>query len=124
VALNLKRKTWRKIGYGIFIPLGLWLAADYFGRGDQLRALALIIQVVGAILALPFVRLVRWPYSDASLVYSGILAGAVFMAGKFLEWYLRHGFTWAVIDTLILLSAGALIIWSGRELGKASSVSA
>jgi hypothetical protein len=124
MALNLKKKTWRKIGYGVFIPLGLWFAADYFVRGEQLRAVALLIQVAGAILALPFVRLVRWPYSESSLIYSGILAGAVFMVGKFLEWYLRHGLTWAVIDTLILLGAGGVLLWSGREIGRASSAPA
>ncbi len=120
----MKRSKWRTIGYAVFIPLGVALSVDRLLQGDALRALAIAIQVGGAILSLPFAGLMRWPFSERSRIGSGLVAMAVFMVGKFLEWHLRSGLTYAIIGTLVLLGLAAAYWWVNRELRREQRASA
>ncbi len=121
MVFDWKRRTWRKVGFAIFIPLGVVLAADWFSRGHELRAAAMIVQVFAACLALPYAGLVRWPFSERSRIGSGIAAMAIFMVGKFVEWHLRSGLTYAVVFTAILLTLATTMWWLNRELRRESS---
>lgn len=100
----------------MFVPLGIWMSLASLNRGDDLRALAYLIQVVGALLALPLFGLVRWPHSDSSLLRYGAFAIAIFLGGKILEWHLRNGPIYAIGFTTVVLLAGAVLWWLYREL--------